>query len=124
MRLLAKSSLSNNEGASAVEFALVLPAFLMLVVGGFYLAILGFTMSSMRYATQAAARCASVQTTVCTNNTTTAAYAASKFQGSGSATFTSSTATCGHLVSGTMIYGLATGITTINVPLTARACFP
>lgn len=120
---LSRLAWTDSSGNSAVEFALVLPAFLMLLVGGLYLALLGFALTNMRYAAEAGARCASVQTATCTNNTTTAAFALNRFGGSG-ATFTSSTATCGHLVSGTMTYRLNTGFTSINIPLSVRACFP
>ena len=120
---LSRSACADSSGNSAVEFALILPAFLALIVGGFYLALLGFAIANMHYAAEAGARCASVKTTVCTNNTTTAAFALSRFHGSG-ATFTSSTAACGHLVSATMTYHLNAGLTSINIPLSTRACFP
>jgi hypothetical protein len=87
------------------------------------MALLGFAMANMRFAAQEGARCASVQTSVCTNNITTAAFALSRFGGTG-ATFTSSTATCGHLVSATMTYRLNAVITSISIPLSAQACFP
>jgi Flp pilus assembly protein TadG len=117
---------SDTSGSSAVEFALVLPAFLMLIVGGFYLALAGFAVSNMRNAAQAAARCASVNTTVCTNSTTTTAYATNQLIGTARtrATFTSTTASCGHQVNGTMSYALNIGITTFTIPLSAQACFP
>lgn len=123
---LSRSFWTDSSGNSIVEFALVLPAFLTLIVGGFYLALLGFTVSNMHYAAEAGARCASVQTSTCTNSTTTAAFALSRFYNAGGsgATFTSSNASCGHLVSGTMTYRLNTGFTSLNIPLSARACFP
>lgn len=114
---------SDRSGSSAVEFALIMPAFVALLVGGFYLALLGFALSNMHNAAESAARCASVKTTICKNSTTTAAYAASRMRSAG-ATFTSSNATCGHRVSGTMTYRLSAGITSFNVPLSVSACFP
>ena len=122
---MKSSAWTDSSGSSAVEFALILPAFLALLVGGFYLALLGFALSNMRFAAEEGARCASVQTTICTNDTTTAALALSRFRGPGTgATFTSSTASCGHLVTATMTYRLNAVVTSIDIPLSARACFP
>jgi Flp pilus assembly protein TadG len=116
----------NEDGNAIVEFALIIPLFVMVVVGGFYTALLMFAASNMQYAVEAGARCASVNSTVCTNSTTTAAYARQRFSASAgnTATFTSSTASCGHLVTGSMTYPVKTGVTTVNVPLAAQACFP
>jgi Flp pilus assembly protein TadG len=113
-------------GASAVEFAMVLVPFVMLIVGGFYGAGVVFAASSMQYAAEAAARCAAVQTTVCTDSTTTVAYANSHDLATsmGQPTFTYSTTGCGHVVHGTLTAELDTGISRIDVPLTATACFP
>jgi len=119
------SGWTDSSGSSAVEFALILPAFLALLVGGFYMALLGFALSNMRFAAEEGARCASVKTTICTNDTTTAAFALTRFSGPGTgATFVSSTASCGHLVTATMTYRLNAVITSIDIPLSARACFP
>jgi Flp pilus assembly protein TadG len=122
LRLLRR----DERGNTAVEFAMIAPAFLMIIVGGFYVAHLAFAAGSMQYAVEAGARCASVKTTVCTNSTTTIAYAKKYFKGVGATvpTYTSTSATCGHLVSGSMSYSFKTGIKTINVPLSAQACYP
>lgn len=116
----------DTEGGTLVEFALVLPAFLMIMVGGFYVALLAFTASSMQNAVEMGARCASINTTVCSDSESTIAYAENHFSGTGSnaPTFTSTSETCGHRVSGTMTYALKTGLMTIDVPLSADACFP
>jgi Flp pilus assembly protein TadG len=117
---------AGNAGTAAVEMALVLPAFVMIVVGGFYGAGLTFAASSMHYAVEAAARCASVQTTVCHDSGSIAAYAASHYDagGAGLPAFTYSTSGCGHVVTGTLTYGFNTGLGQFNVPLTATSCFP
>ena len=115
-----------NSGSTVVEFALILPAFILLIVGGFYLALLLFTSSGMQYATEAGARCASINTAVCSSTTATAAYAQSLFRGSAGSTpvFTAGTAACGHVVSATMTYSLNTGLTKFNVPLSSTSCYP
>lgn len=116
----------NRDGSAVVEFAMILPPFILLIVGGFYTAGLAFAASSIQYATLAAARCASVQTTVCTDATSTVAYAGTKFfaKGLGAPVFTYSASGCGHVVSGAFTYVLNTGFSRINVPLTSTACFP
>jgi Flp pilus assembly protein TadG len=118
--------LSADDGNAMVEFAMILPVFIIVVVGGMYLALLGFTVASMHYAVQAGARCASLGTTVCTDNAATAAFTKSKFWGTTLATptFSVSTAACGHLVSGSITASLKTGFTVIAVPIRAQSCFP
>ena len=103
-----------------------MPAFFMLIIGGFYMAGLLYVTSSMQYAVEAGARCASVSTTICTSAATTVTYAQSHFLAAGATTptFASSTASCGHNVTGTVTYVLDIGLSKINVPLSAAACFP
>jgi Flp pilus assembly protein TadG len=116
---------ADNRGNSLIEFALIMPAFVMLIIGGFNAALAVFAASNMQYAVEAASRCASVKTTVCTNTTTTAAYAKARASGAASgATFVASSAACGHLVNGTLSYKMSLGVTAITIPLTAKACFP
>jgi Flp pilus assembly protein TadG len=112
-------------GASALEFALVLPAFLLLVVGGINAALMVFTLASMHFAVEAGARCASVQTTVCVDAPSTVAFTQAKdFSPAAQPTFTYSTAGCGHTVTGTATFVFNIGLAQTNVPLSASACFP
>jgi Flp pilus assembly protein TadG len=121
---LLRRALKDQRGASVVEFALVAPAFLMIIIGGLYLGMAGLAASSLRYAVQAGARCASVNTTVCSSNSATVTYTTARYKGAYTPTFVSSTATCGHLVTGTMTFRLDTGIKRIDIPLSAQSCFP
>ena len=114
-----------RRGAGALEFALVVPAFFVMVVGGIYCAAMVFTVASMHYAVEAGARCASVQTAVCADAPSTVAYTqAHFFSPSGTPTFTYSATGCGHTVTGTVTYVFDMGLTKSNVPLSASACFP
>jgi Flp pilus assembly protein TadG len=54
-----------DDGAIALEFALTLPVFLLLVFGIFGLALTLWTENSIQYAVEQAARCAAVDTTEC-----------------------------------------------------------
>ena len=118
--------LGDEAGAAAVEFSLVFSAFVMFIVGSFYLAGMLFVGSSMQFATQAAARCASVDTTNCASNAAVQTYAASKYSGGRLATpaFVATTPTCGHKVDASVTYVFDVGMRKINVPLTATSCFP
>ena len=118
--------LRDRRGATIVETALVLPAFLMLIIGGIYLGLLGFTVAGMHYAVEAGARCSALGLTACSNDTKTAAYTRTQFMGASTPapTFTASTAACGHVVTGSLTFVLNTGVQSINVPLTSTACFP
>jgi hypothetical protein len=108
-----------------VEYALVLPVFITLVVGALCAGNLAFAVNGLHYAVQDAARCAAVKTGVCTDSSTTIAYAQSRYSGPkiGPA-FAYSTAGCGHTVSGAGSYPLILAAYIINVPISASACYP
>lgn len=112
-------------GASAVEFALVLPAFVLLVLGSVSAATLGFSVASMNYAVEEAARCAAVKKAACLTPTDIANYARAQYVGPAVApVFTYSTAGCGNTVTGTAIYSLDLVPQFTKVPLSTAACHP
>jgi hypothetical protein len=96
-----------------------------MVVGLLNLAAAIFTVSSLHFATEKAARCASVQTTVCTSAGAVQAQALSAYNGPNiGPTFTYAKAACGNQVTGSVTYVLNTGIAPINIPLSVSSCFP
>jgi Flp pilus assembly protein TadG len=112
-------------GASAVEFALILPVFCALTIGAINLCLVVYANSRLQYAVDDAARCESVKTTICTSSATTQTHAATTFGFAGlSPTFTASPAVCGNQVVGSVTYPLSAVITTISVPISASSCFP
>lgn len=117
---------SNEAGISTAEFAMVGPAALMMMIGGMYVSMLGFTAASLRYATQQGARCASVNSTLCGDAAATQTYALSQFRNisGGTATFTASDQTCGKQVTGSITYMLEAGTWELAIPISASACFP
>lgn len=118
---------ADERGVSTVEFAIVASAFIMLVIGGMYVSMLGYTVASLHYAVEAAARCYSVNTTTCTSTATTQTYATAHFTNltGNTATFVASTPTCGHQVTGQLTYKLNAGVYRRDITLpTATACFP
>jgi Flp pilus assembly pilin Flp len=115
----------NESGASALEFALILPIFVTMIIGGMFLADLAFASTSLHYAVQEAARCAGVKTTICSDSATTVAYAQKRYSGPDfGETFSYAKNACGHTVTATGTFVVPTGLTNLNVPLTAAACFP
>jgi Flp pilus assembly protein TadG len=115
----------NTRGGTAVETALVLPAFVLLVLGSAATATVGFSVASLHFAVQEAARCAAVKTTVCTNSAAIATYGQTNYAGLPiAAVFTYSTSPCAHTVSatGTLASNLIPQIT--SIPISATACYP
>ena len=120
-------SMTKDDGNTAVEFALVFPAFILMVLGIFEFSRALWTQSLLNYAVQSAARCGAIDTSTCSSNSATVTYAV---QSSApltipSADFTVTSPSCGNQVA------VAFPFTTIvpqllpfNVTLSARACYP
>jgi Flp pilus assembly protein TadG len=124
-RRLRPSIIRDDRGVSAVEFAMISPAFFALTLGMVNLSLMMFTQSNLHYATQSAARCASVQTTVCTDSTAIRARAAADYHGPDlGPVFTYAATACGNQVSGSVTYVLNAVFYQFTVPLSATACFP
>jgi Flp pilus assembly pilin Flp len=112
-------------GGAALEYAIILPAFITLIIGGLCAGQLAFAVNSLHYAVQDAARCAAVKTTVCTDSSSTVTYAQGRYSGPRiSPSFVYSTGGCGHTVSVTASYPIILAAATLNVPLSASACYP
>jgi TadE-like protein len=123
-----------ERGASAAEFALVLPATLFLFFGAFNLCVVLYAQSCLQAATEAAARYASIQTAMTGSAPAQSAVqgvASGRYKGPrlGSLSFTCPSSNCaasgcGHTVSGTGTYKLNYGLGRINLTLSTRSCFP
>jgi Flp pilus assembly pilin Flp len=126
MRELHKNITNDERGTTAIEFAIVGPLFIMLLIGILYLCMCLAVVGSMHYAVEEGARCASVKTTVCTDQSSTVSYTQNHYFGPSTLpTFTyNSVAACGHSVTGTITYVLDVGLKQFTVPITASACFP
>jgi Flp pilus assembly protein TadG len=116
--------LSDDTGAAAAEFALIIPGLVLMSVGASYLVMMMWASSALHYATEDAARCASVRPTTCTSAGVTQTYAATRYTGPGTPTFTATSPACGKQVAATLAYSLNTGLARISVPLSATACYP
>jgi Flp pilus assembly protein TadG len=128
------SLVSCVRATTAVEFAMVLPAFLMLLLGIMSASLAVYTAASMHYAAEGAARCYSVSTAAnagsCTTTATAQSYAQKIYFGPGSPTFTASNPACGFQVNATLNVVLNAGVkqdltpAQWTIPLSATACFP
>lgn len=128
MRLNAARSLfRNRSGASAVEFALVAPAFIALTIGSIYMAMLVFAYANLQSTVEEAARCASVRTAVCFDQASVSTFATGRYRGPGvSPVFTYAVAPCGHQVTASGSLTLITGLPGAGgvQPFTVTACHP
>jgi Flp pilus assembly protein TadG len=116
---------ANDSGATAVEFGIIAPAFIAILLGVVCLGMLMFTQASMHYAVEESARCASVKTTVCKDAGSTQTYAQNHYYGPNIApTFTATSVTCGNSVTASATFTLNVGIFQTSIPLSATACFP
>jgi Flp pilus assembly pilin Flp len=125
VRNLLKSLCLDQEGTTAVEFAIIAPVFIALLVGTIALCVALFLIGSLHFAVEDGARCASVKTTICSDAASTVAYTQSRYFGPDvSPTFTYAAAACGNSVSASISYSMNVGFKTFVVPISATACFP
>jgi Flp pilus assembly protein TadG len=125
MRNHLKSLRVDEQGTTAVEFAIIAPVFIALLVGTLALCVGLFLIGSLHYAVEDGARCASIKTTICSDAATTVAYTQSRYFGPDvSPTFTYAAAACGNSVSASINYSMNVGFRTFVIPISATACFP
>jgi Flp pilus assembly protein TadG len=120
--------MNSETGSSAVEFGFTLSVFMSMLFGIVNLALLLWTLASLQYAAQTAARCAAVGSTGCTSASAVQTYALSQYFGgplAGTNPFVYSTKGCGHIVTASYNYSLVIPlIGTYSLPLSATACSP
>jgi Flp pilus assembly protein TadG len=131
MRNLLRSIYRNQEGTTAVEFAIIAPMFILVVLGTIGLCFALFLVGSLHFAVEDGARCASVKTSICQDTPTTIAYTQTRYLGPNvSPTFThNAAAACGpantgNSVTGSISYSMNVGFRTLTIPVSATACFP
>ena len=125
VRNLLKSLRCDERGTTAVEFAIIAPVFIALLIGTMVLCVALLLVGSLHFAVEDGARCASVKTTICSDAATTVAYTQSRYFGPAvSPTFTYTAAACGNSVSASISYSMDVGFRTFVVPISATACFP
>jgi Flp pilus assembly protein TadG len=126
----------DENGATAVEFVLVLPFCVFLVVGAITMSIALYATETMHSSVEAAARYASTYTALNGSNptsTTVRTYVSSRYKGPAKVTWTyyypaQTGNTCAsvlmHQVKGSASYRVITGVGNVTFPMNASACFP
>ena len=125
--MMLRRLLTHTGGASAVEFSLTAPVFLAIVFGSIDSGLLLWTQLGLQHATELAARCASVNTTICADAAAVQNYASTQVFGMTVPTsvFTVSQDACGSKVTASFDFGLIGGFFgTPLITLNAAACFP
>lgn len=116
----------DSRGASALEFALTAPAFFLFIFGIIECGLLFWTQLGIQHGSEMAARCATVNHTLCSSSNTTTSYAAQQAFGLTlpADTFSFSTAACGNQVSASYSFAFPEILHLSPMTLTARSCFP
>jgi Flp pilus assembly protein TadG len=119
--------LRDNRGATAVEFAITAPVFFVLLFGILDGGLLVWTQIGLQHGAEAAARCASINSTVCGTPATIQNYAAQNAFGLtiDPTSFSVTSPACGNQVSATHTFVFASGyFGAPSFTLTAQSCFP
>jgi len=116
----------DRSGASALEFGLTAPAFFLFLFGIIETGLLLWTQIGLQHGVEMAARCASVNTTLCSNSAAITSYASQQSLGLQlpSSTFSYSTVACGNQVNASYAFQLPAIVGLSPLTLTAQACFP
>lgn len=117
----------DEAGSEAVEMAIVLPVFLLFLIGTLDVGRMAWTQGTLDYAASAAARCAVVDQVQCATVAQIQAYGAAHAYGMtvDSSTFAVTADTCGQRVSVSLPFAMVTPyILAQNFTLTANACYP
>src|SRR5262245_17950930 len=124
MRRYLTSLCFDQKGTTAVEFAIISPVLIALLVGTLGLCVVLFLIGSLHFAVEDGARCAPIKTTICSDAASTVAYTQTRYFGPVTPTFTYAPAACGNSVSASINYSLDVGFRTFVIPISATACFP
>jgi Flp pilus assembly pilin Flp len=118
--------LADDRAATAAEFALVVPVFLLLMFATINGSIMMSAVTQMHYASERAARCLSVDVEGACSAGTIDAYAKSFYNGPTLAEmeFVPSELLCGNEVVGSGKYQLVTGFVSTEVSISSTACYP
>jgi len=117
----------DQRGATAVEFALTIPAFMLFVVAIMDGAMMMWTKLGLQHGAEMAARCATVNTTTCGTDANIKSYAVAQAYGLSLVRpehYSVSTAACGKTVTGNYTFSLFFGFMGVSsVALSAKSCY-
>ena len=123
--LLVRRIVCERAGTAAVEFALIMPALLMLLLGIMEFGRAMWVQNALHFSVEQAARCASIDANTCGTSSQTTAFAAQQ-AGAGftTAMFTVTTPGCGNQVSASYPIQLHIPYLNYALTLTAQSCYP
>ena len=120
--------LQDERGTTAIEFALTAPAFFAFIFGISACGMLFWTQVGLQHGVEMAARCASINSTLCPTSNPDAIlnYAAQQTLGLNPpiSTFTYSAPACGNQVNAIYTFQFFELLNVGPLTLTAKACFP
>jgi Flp pilus assembly protein TadG len=129
-QMTRRTLFKDRRGTSAVEFALTLPLFILMILGVWQIGYGMWAQFALQHGAQMAVRCmavaaAATNPTTCTDTASTQSYAASQSYGfnPSSSVFTVSQPTCGNQISAD--YTVSPVVANIGIPtltLHAQAC--
>jgi uncharacterized membrane protein len=115
----------DTAGASIVEFALIVPGFLMLVIGAIDVGRVLWSQVTLQRAVEVAARCGAVDAVRCGTPGQVQTFASERSLFAPPAAFDVVPAACGVSVTASFEYSLSTALLGVpNLTLTASACYP
>lgn len=123
----ARQFLRDASGATAIEFAFTAPLFLGLVGGIIEVGLLLFTQVALQHGAESAARCGSVNTTLCATISQIQSYAAAQSFGLSvpASAFTVTAPACGTQVQASTVFPFVfSNLGMPSLTLTASSCFP
>lgn len=113
------------DGATAVEFAFIGPALVMLLLGIMETGRAMWTQNALNFAVEQAARCAAIDQNDCGTTTQVQKYASTTAGADfANSIFSVSTAACGKLVSASYPMQLYIPFVSAAPTLTAQSCYP
>jgi Flp pilus assembly protein TadG len=127
-----KSLRRDQQGTTAVEFAIVAPVFIALLIGTLALCVAFFLVGSLHFAVEDAARCASVkaecQVAGIPDAAATQTYAQKHYFGPSLSPnpfiYAADTNNNCNRVTASISYSMNVGFRAFTIPILATACFP
>jgi Flp pilus assembly protein TadG len=121
----ARRFVQDEAGNLAVEFGLLTPVLLLLVLGIAEGGRLLWTVNALHYSVQEAARCASIDATNCHSATQIQNFAAGRSgAGFASSVFTAAVVACGNRVTASYSMPLNIPFMSHSISLSAQSCYP
>jgi Flp pilus assembly pilin Flp len=126
MKRHMQTFLADDQAATAAEFALVVPVFLLLMFATINGSIMMSAITQMHYASERAARCLSVDVDNLCPPGSIDTYAKGLYDGPSlvGMSFVADDLACGSQVVASGTYELVSGIEVTSVSLSSTACYP